>query len=63
MAAGIQSGDVLTEVDGLAIYTAENYESKLLTLNPEETIKLVISRQGNEGYTEIECEVYVSVLQ
>jgi serine protease Do len=62
MAAGLQSGDVITEIDGDEILTAENYEKKLLSLKPEDTVEVKIERQGPEGYTEITCTVEVSVL-
>ena len=62
MAAGLQSGDVLTEIDGVTVYTTESYENQLLSIKPGKVIKVLIQRQGSEGYTEIECEVEVSVL-
>lgn len=62
MAAGLQNGDVITEIDGDEILTAENYEKKLLSLKPEDTVEVKIERQGPEGYTEIICTVEVSVL-
>ena len=61
MAAGLQNGDVITEIDGDEILTAENYEKKLLSLKPEDTVEVKIERQGPEGYTEITCTVEVSV--
>ena len=63
MAAGLQSGDVITEMGGDTIYTVDGYENKLLSLVPGETVEVVIRRQGTEGYTEITCTVEVSVLQ
>ena len=62
MAAGLQSGDVITEIDGDEILTAENYEDKLLSLKPEDTVEVKIERQGPDGYAEITCTVEVSVL-
>ena len=62
MAAGLQSGDVITEIDGDEILTAENYENKLLALKPEDTVEVKIERQGPDGYAEITCTVEVSVL-
>lgn len=62
MAAGLQSGDVLTEIGEVSVYTTESYENQLLSAVPGELIPVVIQRQGSEGYTEIECEVEVSVL-
>ena len=39
LAAGLQSGDVITEMDGEAVYTVDSYESKLLALKPEMCIR------------------------
>lgn len=62
MAAGIQSGDILTEIDGVTVYTTESYENQLLSIKPGKAVKVLIQRQGSEGYKEIECEVEVSIL-
>lgn len=63
MAAGLQSGDVLTAVDGESVFTVDGYENKLLALSPGDTAEITIERQGTEGYTEITCTVEVSVLK
>lgn len=63
MAAGLQSGDVITEMDGDPILTVDSYENKLLSLTPGESVEIVVERQGTDGYKEITCTVSVSVLQ
>ncbi len=63
MVAGLQKGDVITKMDGEAIFSVDSYESKLLGLTPGESVKIVVERQGTDGYTEITCTVDVSVLQ
>ena len=63
MAAGLQSGDVITAIDGDAVYSEDGYASKVLSLKPEDTVKVTISRQGNNGYATIVCDVDVSVLK
>lgn len=63
MAAGLQSGDVITKLDGDTIATVDSYENKLLSLTPEKSVKVVVERQGTEGYTEITCTVEISVLR
>ncbi len=63
MAAGLQSGDVITKMDEETIFTVDGYENKLLTLTPGQQVKIVVERQGTDGYTEITCTVEVSVLQ
>ncbi len=63
MAAGIQKGDVITQIDGEAIFTVDSYESRLLELEPGESVKVVVERQNTGGYKEITCTVDVSILQ
>lgn len=63
MAAGLQSGDVLTKIDGENVFNVDGYESKLLSLTPGDTVEITIERQGTEGYTEITCRVEVNVLK
>lgn len=63
MAAGIQKGDVITNMDGEAIFTVDSYESKLLELEPGESVKIVVERQSADGYKEITCTVDISILQ
>lgn len=62
MAAGLQSGDVIVEMDGDVIFTGDGYENKLLSLTPGDTVEVVVKRQGTEGYTEITCMVEVGIL-
>ena len=63
LAAGLQSGDVITEMDGEAVYTVDSYESKLLALKPGDEVEIVVQRQGAEKYEEITCTVQVGVLK
>lgn len=63
MAAGLQSGDVIVEMDGVAITDEAAYEHKLLQLKPEDKVSIVIKRQGVSGYVSIRCDVEVSRLK
>lgn len=63
MAAGLQSGDILVEMNGESIISAEMYESALLALEPESTVEIIVNRQGIDGYHEVTYNVEVSVLQ
>lgn len=63
MAAGLQKGDVITKMDGEAIYSVDSYESKLLDIKPGERVKIVVERQSTGGYKEVTCTVDVSILQ
>lgn len=63
MAAGLQSGDVIVEMDGTVITDEAAYERKLLHLKPEDKVSIVIKRQGVNGYVSIRCDVEVSKLK
>lgn len=63
LAAGLQSGDVITEMGGEAVYTVDSYESKILALEPGDEVEIVVQRQGAEKYEEITCTVQVGVLK
>lgn len=63
MAAGLQSGDIITEIDGEPIVSVDGYESKLMSLTPDDTAEVTVQRQGNNDYKELKCKVNVSVLQ
>ena len=63
MAAGLQSGDVIVEVNGETITSAKMYENSILSLTPGDTVKMVINREGNNKYHEVTCNVEVGVLQ
>jgi serine protease Do len=62
MSAGLQSGDVITELNGETIYNVDTYENRLLSLTPGDTATIVVQRQGTEDYTEVTCTVEVGVL-
>ena len=59
----IQEGDVITELNGEEMQTIEQYTQMLLSLAPEQSVKLKVQRQSGEGYTELECTAVVGVLK
>ncbi len=63
MAAGLQSGDVITAMDGEAIFTVDSYETRLLGMLPGSEVEITVQRQGTEGYAEIICTAVIGVLQ
>lgn len=63
MAAGLQSGDVIIMMDGETIMNVDNYERKVLSLEPGKQVKISVKRQGADGYTEITCTAKVSALR
>ena len=63
MAAGLQSGDVITKINGEKIASDTAYSSQVMKLTPGDTIPVVVQRQGADGYSEITCEVEVGILE
>ena len=52
MAAGVISGDVITEFDGTSITTWSELLTKLRSHQPGDDVKLKVQRTGNDGYQE-----------
>ena len=63
MEAGLQSGDVIVEIGGKAVYDETAYERKLLQVKPGDKVSLIIKRQGTNGYVSIRCDVEASQLK
>jgi len=63
MAAGLQSGDIITEMDHTSISNVDDYTEKLYTLSKDSTVHFMVKRQGTHGYTKINCTATVGVLQ
>ncbi len=57
MEAGIQSGDVIINLDGYIINSYTEFISYLIEKDPGETASICLYRQGPEGYAEMELEV------
>lgn len=63
MEAGFQSGDVITQINGVSIAAAEDYEKLILTLSDEQVINITYERQGAEDYISLQSDVRVGVLE
>lgn len=63
MAAGLQSGDVIVEMEGSAVYDESVYERKLLQVKPGDMVSIIIKRQSTNGYVSIRCDVEASKLK
>lgn len=61
--AGLQNGDVIVAMDGQEIFTEEDYEAKILSLQPGAVIEVTAKRQGMEGYNTITCSVTAGKLE
>ncbi len=63
MFAGLQSGDVITMINGEEIRSEANYSTKIQTLLPGTTCEIIVKRQNGDSYMEVKCEVTLGVLQ
>ena len=63
MKAGIQSGDIIVGINEEAITSYSQYSAVLASHKPEETINVVIKRQGNEEYREITLPIILGRLK
>lgn len=61
--SGLQNGDVITAIDGQEIYSEEDYEEKILSLQPGTAVEVTAKRQGMEGYNTITCSVIAGKLE
>ncbi len=59
MQAGIKIGDKIMEVDGVEVVNQQMYRNQLLATTVDESIEIIVERQGAEGYVEVEFEVTV----
>lgn len=57
MKAGIQSGDIITAIDGISIPSYTQYVDVMSGYEPEQTVTIKINRQGAEEYSEIEIPI------
>ena len=63
MKAGIQSGDIITGISGVEITSFKQYTQALSEYEPEETVEVVINRQGAEGYREITIPIILGKMR
>lgn len=59
MEAGIQSGDVITEIDGTTVSSLSAYHAALLDEKSGIKVKVKGMRQGADGYVDIEFTVMI----
>lgn len=60
--AGLQSGDVIVEMEGEEIDGIDAYEEKVLTSEPGTVMQIAVMRQGMEAYLRVECRVMIGIL-
>lgn len=62
MAAGLQTGDVITAVDDIDIKTVDDWEDYLEGKKPGQTVSVTVMRLGNGEYKEITCNATLTKL-
>lgn len=63
MAAGIQSGDIITAIGEKEIKTYGDLVGAMIELQPNESISITLMRQGPEEYTQMEVDVTLGKLE
>ena len=59
MLAGIQSGDIITKINGEELDSYETLVNKLIALHPGAEIKVTLMRQAAEGYVELDLDMTI----
>lgn len=62
MKAGLQSGDVITHINGEEVLDDATYSEKISQLIPGTTCEISVKRQNGSEYYEVTCEVTIEVL-
>ena len=63
MKAGLQSGDVITKINGYSILTDVAFSDKIGQLIPGTTCEISVKRQNGDAYYDVTCEVTIGVLE
>lgn len=60
--AGLQGGDVIVKIDGKEIASVDEYEEKVLSLEPGQATEVTVKRLGMDEYLEVSCTVTAGIL-
>ncbi len=60
MLAGIQSGDIITRINGETVMSYGRLVLELIKLHPGADIKLTAMRQATDGYVELDMEMTIA---
>ena len=63
MKAGIQSGDIIVRINNEGIQSFAQYTAIMSSLKPDETVNVVIMRQGKDEYREVEIPIILGKLE
>lgn len=61
MVAGIQSADVITELNGTEVTTMQRFSTELQKCKKDDKVSIRLMRKGNDGYEEMNFEIAISV--
>lgn len=62
MTGGIQSGDIIVEMEGKPITTQREFENAVSGCEPEQLVSITVMRPGTEGYVEVKLDITLSVM-
>ncbi|MBQ9991047.1 MAG: PDZ domain-containing protein [Lachnospiraceae bacterium] len=63
MAAGIQSGDVIVQLEDKEIRSFKEYTEAIRQTQPGEIVELVVMRQGQQAYRQVGLEVTMGTME
>ena len=63
MKAGLQNGDVITQINGESILTDVMFSEKIAQLIPGTSCEISVKRQNGKEYYEVKCTVTIGILQ
>lgn len=63
MTAGIQNGDIITKIGDQEINVYKDLVNELVELEPENTVSIILMRQGPEEYVEMEFDVILGTME
>lgn len=61
MEAGMQSADVITEINGQKIISMQRFSTELQKCRKDEKVAVKIMRRGNEDYVEMEFQITIGI--
>ena len=63
MEANLLSGDVIVEVDGTKVSNADEYRTALFAHAAGDSIRVVVERLGNDGYSKVSCTAIIGATE
>ena len=63
MKAGIQSGDIITQINEIDIQSFSEFMDMIMGMNPNDNVNIVIKRQGKDEYREISIPIVLEKIK